>query len=165
MKRFWLALRCFFSVLFRGRLPADAAAPAPAPPPPPTAPPAAEGAAAVLALFQREGRLVDFLQEEIDTYADAQIGAAVRDIHRGCRRVLREYFAIEPVLAQPENATVQVDGGFDAGAIRLLGNVGGQPPYRGLLRHHGWRTTRIALPSLPARAEPAILAPAEVELP
>src|SRR5207253_6846543 len=33
----------------------------------------------LLAILQREGRLLDFLQEDVDGYADAQIGAAVRD--------------------------------------------------------------------------------------
>src|SRR5262245_19281939 len=115
MRRFLLALRCFFSILFRGRLPAEAAALAPGPrepaaaPPRPLLPPAPDGAVEVLALLQREGRLVDFLEEDIAAYQDAQIGAAVRDIHRGCRKVLAEYFQIEPVMAAAENATVQVD--------------------------------------------------------
>jgi hypothetical protein len=188
MRRFILAIRCFFALLFKGRLPVEAARylpsqpasqpasqlvslPAEAPPqkaiePPksaPAAPPPA-GAVELLALLQREGRLVDFLEEPIDGYSDAQVGAAVRDIHGGCRKVLGEYFAIEPVMAGAENAPVQVDGGFDQTAIRLVGNVVGQPPYRGVLRHHGWRTTRVELPNLGALARPAVLAPAEVEL-
>jgi hypothetical protein len=179
MRRFVLAIKCFFLLLFRGRLPDAAAgylpqkaAPPPAPPAlePPRAvalpaPPAPDGAVELLALFQREGRLVDFLEEEIGPYGDAQIGAAVRDIHRGCRKVLGEYFAIEPVMAGAENAPVQIDGGFDAQAIRLVGNVLGQPPWKGALRHHGWRTTRVTLPNLGPLAKPAVLAPAEVELP
>ena len=156
MKRFILAIKVFFRILFGKPLPPELA-----PPPPPPRP---DGAVQLLTILQREGRLVDFLEEEIGSYADAQIGAAVRDIHRGCRKVLVEYFAIEPVLPGVENATVSVPSGFDAAAIRLTGNVTGQPPYRGALRHHGWRTTRVQLPNLPPLENPAVLAPAEVEL-
>jgi hypothetical protein len=159
VKRFILALKAFFRVLFGKPLPAELLPPALPPVPVP------DGATALLTLLQREGRLVDFLEEDIAGYSDAQIGAGVRDIHRGCHNVLAEYFAIEPVMAGAENAMVHVPSGFDAAAIRLTGNVVGQPPYRGALRHHGWRTTRVELPNLSPLAQPAILAPAEVELP
>jgi Domain of unknown function (DUF2760) len=173
VKRIILAFKAFFRVLLGRPLPAEllpaggaVAAPALASPAPaaPAPAPASDGAVQLLALLQREGRLIDFLEEEITGYGDAQIGAAVRDIHRGCRKVLREYFAIEPVMAGAENAMVQVPSGFDAAAIRLVGNVVGQPPYRGALRHHGWRTTRVELPNAAPLAGPAIVAPAEVEL-
>src|SRR5262245_3785422 len=36
----------------------------------------------LLALLQREGRLLDFLLEDIQGYGNDQIGAAVRDIHK-----------------------------------------------------------------------------------
>jgi uncharacterized protein DUF2760 len=160
VKRFILAIKTFFRVLFGKPLPQELLPPVPAP-----SAPAPDGAIQLLALLQREGRLVDFLEEDIAGYQDGQIGAAVRDIHRGCRKVLAEYFAIEPVMPGAENAMVQVDSGFDAAAIRLTGNVTGQPPYRGALKHHGWRTTRVQLPNLPALEKPAVLAPAEVELP
>ena len=158
MRRFWLAIKAFFAVLLGRPLPAELAV---APKAELASP---DGAIQVLSLLQREGRLVDFLEEDIGSYADAQIGAAVRDIHRGCRKVLAEYFAIEPVMPGVENAVVQIPSGFDAAAIRLTGNITGQPPYRGALRHHGWRTTRVQLPNLPVFDKPAVLAPAEVEL-
>ncbi len=120
----------------------------------------------VLAVLQRDGRLVDFLQEEIDPYTDAQIGAAVRDIHRGCRKALREYLSVEPVLETPEGQDVTVPPGFDPAAIRLTGNVSGDPPFRGVLKHPGWRVKAVHLPALPAvrDASAAVLAPAEVEI-
>jgi hypothetical protein len=120
----------------------------------------------VLAVLQRDGRLVDFLMEDIDAYADAQIGAAVRDIHRKCRKALRDYLTIEPVLDAPEDSPVTVPAGFDAATIRLSGNVAGNPPFNGQLKHHGWRVKAVQLPALPgtARADAAILAPAEVEV-
>jgi hypothetical protein len=176
--RFILALKCFFLVLFAKRLPQDAAAllPAPeAPPAPPQLEPpkpvevdgskhAVRGAVQLLSLLQREGRLLDFLQEEIDSYSDAQIGAAVRDIHRGCKKALAEHLPIEPVLRDQENATVRVDPGFDPSRIRLVGNVLGEPPYTGTLRHHGWRTGKSALPTLTGTQDPSVVTPAEVEI-
>jgi hypothetical protein len=119
----------------------------------------------ILALLQRDGRLIDFLQEEIDPYTDPQIGAAVRDIHKGCRKVLGEYLALAPVLPHEEGATVSVDAGFDPASIRLSGNVAGSPPFKGRLAHHGWKVTTAKLPNLPGLStEGGIIAPAEVEV-
>ena len=119
----------------------------------------------VLAVLQRDGRLVDFLQEDIDAYDDAQIGAAVRDIHRGCRKALREYLTVEPVLGAAEGDSVTIAPDFDPAAIRLTGNVAGSPPFRGVLKHHGWRVKSAQLPALPgARDDASVLAPAEVEI-
>lgn len=119
----------------------------------------------VLAVLQRDGRLVDFLQEEIDAYTDDQIGAAVRDIHKGCRKALREYLTIEPVLNQPEESQFTVPRDFDPATIRLSGNVAGSPPFTGRVKHHGWRVRSARLPQLPAvRDETTVLAPAEVEV-
>jgi hypothetical protein len=119
----------------------------------------------ILAVLQRDGRLVDFLQEDLDSYTDAQIGAAVRDIHRGCRKVLNEYLTIAPILNDPEEARVSIPADFDPAAIRLIGNVTGKPPFRGTLKHHGWRVTSVHLPTLPAtRDETSVLSPAEVEV-
>jgi hypothetical protein len=183
--RFLLALRCFFLILFYKRLPEDAATLLPAPERPAALPPPEaeivtkaevekpkvdgkaqlqRGAVQLLALLQREGRLLDFLQEEIDGYSDDQIGAAVRDIHRGCKKVLAEHAPLEPVLAGQENASVRVDPGFDPSRIRLTGNVVGEPPFTGTLRHHGWRTARVVLPELTGTTDPTVVAPAEVEL-
>ncbi|HXU68197.1 MAG TPA: DUF2760 domain-containing protein [Polyangia bacterium] len=197
--RLWLAIKCFFLVLFARRLPADAALLLPAeslkgralppqeaeiveasPPSiggvpeldstqPMTAPPKpvdGNGAAVqLLAILQREGRLLDFLQEEVDAYSDAQIGAAVRDIHRGCKKALAEHMPLEPVLREKENAQVRVDAGFDPSRIRLTGNVVGDPPFTGALRHHGWRIAKVTLPSPARGTDPSVVAPAEVELP
>jgi hypothetical protein len=118
----------------------------------------------LLAILQREGRLLDFLQEDVDGYSDAQIGAAVRDIHRGCKKALAEHMPLEPVLREAENAQVRVDPGFDPSRIRLVGNVVGEPPFTGALRHHGWRIARVTLPALARGTDPTVVAPAEVEL-
>ncbi|HEX4460235.1 MAG TPA: DUF2760 domain-containing protein [Polyangia bacterium] len=183
--RLWLAFQCFFLVLFARRLPAGAVALLPARPDdkpslPPreaeivaTKPKAAEPvtvapdglqAVQLLQILQREGRLLDFLQEDVDAYSDAQIGAAVRDIHRGCKKALAEHLPVEPVLRDAENAQVRVDVGFDPSRIRLVGNVVGEPPFVGALKHHGWRVGKVALPSPARGSDPSVVTPAEVEL-
>ncbi|HEY6100073.1 MAG TPA: DUF2760 domain-containing protein, partial [Anaeromyxobacter sp.] len=91
--------------------------------------------------------------------------AAARTVHEGCRRALAELFRIEPVLRDAEGALVTVERGFDPAAIRLTGGVVGDPPFRGALRHHGWRALEVKLPPPAQGVDPAILAPAEVELP
>ena len=119
---------------------------------------------AVLGLLQREGRLVDFLQEDVSGFSDADIGAAARVVHTGSRKVLAQYLTLEPVLKDTEGASVTVPAGFNAERIRLTGNVAGQPPYRGTLKHHGWVATSVRLPNVSASLDPRVLAPAEVEL-
>jgi hypothetical protein len=123
-----------------------------------------EGALALLALLQREGRLVDFLSEAIDDAPDDAIGAAVREVHRGCRKVLDQYLAMEPVMPGAEGAKTSVPKGFDPAEIRLIGEAKGEAPYRGTLRHHGWRVVDAKLPALAEGVDRAVLAPAEVEL-
>jgi hypothetical protein len=127
-------------------------------------PPDFASALQFLAILQREGRLVDFLQEDIDSFSDDQVGAAVRVVHKGCRRALAEYISLEPLRTEGEGDRVTVSTGFDAAAIRLIGQVTGQPPFTGALRHHGWKATQVRLPPTPANVDPSIVAPAEVEL-
>jgi hypothetical protein len=129
--------------------------------PPPA--PAEEAALRLLGLLQEEGRLVDFLEEDLSGYPDAQVGAAARGIHEGCRKALRARVTLEPVLRGAEGDGVTVEPGFDPAAIRLTGNVSGVPPFRGVLRHPGWRVTATTLP--PRRGlDPHVIAPAEVEI-
>jgi hypothetical protein len=119
----------------------------------------------LLALLQRDGRLLDFLLEDIQAYPDAQVGAAVRDIHRQCQAAVKEHLVLQPVLPQAEGNTVEVPPGFDPSAIRLTGNVTGQPPFRGTLRHHGWRVQELKLAPPPEGQDELVVMPAEVELP
>jgi len=119
----------------------------------------------LLAILQQEGRFVDFIQEDIATYDDAQVGAAVRSIHAGCRKVLAEHLALERLYTADEGSTVSVEKGFDPSSIHLSGNVTGEPPFRGTLQHGGWRATRLSLPEAPSGADAQIIAPAEVEIP
>jgi len=140
-----------------------AAAPAAAPAPAPRPAHDTEAALQLLSVLQREGRLIDFIEEDLAGFPDAAIGAAARTVHAGCKRAIQELFKLEPVMRDAEGAQVQVEPGFDPGLIRLTGNVVGKPPFRGALRHHGWRAREVKLPRIDGR-DPAIVAPAEVEL-
>lgn len=133
------------------------------PSPPPVKKPSGEPLR-LLAILQREGRLLDFLLEDIAGYQDAQVGAAVRDIHRGCRKAIEEHVVLERILAGDEGQTVTVPSGFDPAAIRLTGNVTGQPPFTGTLQHHGWRVKELKLPEAGAGRDAFVVAPAEVSL-
>lgn len=123
-----------------------------------------DGALALLALLQREGRLVDFLRESLDGHDDATIGAASRDVHRGCKKVLDEHFTFEPMMPGEEDSAVTVPKGFDPTEIRLIGEAKGEPPFKGTLRHHGWRATTAKLPGLADGIDRSVVAPAEVEV-
>ena len=63
-----------------------------------------------------------------------------------------------------EGARAQVPKGFDPAEIRLIGEAKGEPPYRGTLRHHGWRVVDAKLPALADGVDRTVVAPAEVEL-
>lgn len=158
---------------------APSAAPAPAPAPAVSAPAAAPvapvapatpkeadttAALQLLSLLQREARLVDFVQEDIAAYSDAEIGAAARVVHEGCRKVLREHVSLAPVRAECEGSRLTLAAGFDAAAVRLTGNVVGQAPFTGTLAHRGWRATEVRLPQLAEGHDAHIVAQAEVEL-
>jgi hypothetical protein len=141
--------------------------PAVAPPAPvPAAAPLASDdtpALRLLAALQADGRLVDFLLENIEAYSDEQIGAAARGIHEAARKTLRECIALEPVIKGREDEEVAVSEGLDSGAVRLVGNVHGDPPFRGALKHGGWRATAVTLPVRRGQDE-RVIAPAEVEI-
>jgi len=118
----------------------------------------------LLGLLQQEGRFIDFLEEDVAAYSDAEVGAATRVVHDGCKRALRQHFAIEAVRPEPEGTKLTLPEGFDSSAVRVTGNVVGQPPFTGSLTHRGWRVTEIRLPKIAAGHDLSVLAPAEVEL-
>jgi hypothetical protein len=176
MRRILLAFRVFFWILFHARAEqvkrlSGHAEPVPtptkSPPKPPAAPkpPARSEAITLLATLQREARFVDFVEESLADYSDAQIGAAVRDIHRDCGTVIKRLFALQPAASQEEGTDVDVPAGFDSNRWRLTGNVTGEPPFHGRLVHPGWEATICELPVWTGSASAArIVAPAEVEL-
>lgn len=123
-----------------------------------------ESALQLLGLLQRDARLIDFVEEDMTAYADAEVGAAARIVHEGCRKVLREHFTLEPVRSEPEGSRITLEQGFDAAAIRVTGNVVGEPPFKGSLAHRGWRVAEARLPRLAIEHDASIVAQAEVEL-
>lgn len=176
-QRLPIALAAFFGILGDAQLAArvqhlrQGGALAAVPPAPPAAPPPAplrqatpDAALQLLGLLQRDARLIDFTQEDLTTYPDADIGAAARVVHEGCCKVLREHFSISPVRPEAEGSRIRLEPGFDARAIRLTGNVVGQAPFQGQLSHRGWRATEVRLPQLAERHDVSVLAQAEVEL-
>ncbi len=118
----------------------------------------------LLGLFQREGRLIDFLLEDIEPYDDAQIGAAVREVHRGCRNAIMDVLNLKPILEAGEGTEVEIEEDFDPSKIRLIGNLHGNPPYKGVIRHPGWRFTELNLPKWTGKEKTDVIAPAEVEI-
>lgn len=183
MNRIALAFRAFFALLFHGafsnelvrdlrlssaiREPAQTAprAAAPAPAPTPAAPTVrtADGALQIIGILQRDSRLVDFLKEDISGYGDDQIGAAVRELHDQCRDALERYIKLEPVIDGVEGTYAKAPS-KDASVVKFVGNVPAKPPEGGTLRHKGWRAAKIELPSISARQDSTIVAPAELEI-
>jgi hypothetical protein len=138
----------------------------PAAPPPPPAPPKPSGTPLrMLALLQAEARLVDFLLEDIQGASDEQIGKAVREVHRKASAALKQHAVIEQVLPGNEDDTVSVPKGFDPSAVRVVGNVTGEPPFTGQIQHPGWRVKELKLAAPPSGADEFVLQPAEVQIP
>ncbi|MDR5828422.1 DUF2760 domain-containing protein [Caballeronia sp. LP006] len=184
--RIGIAFGAFFGVLgngaFAGRVqrlreaphapeaPVPAAAPvatapvAPKPAPSPLKESSPVAALQLLGLLQRDARFIDFVEEDIANYSDADIGAAARLVHDGCRSVLREHFTIQPVRNEAEGSRITLPEGFDASAVRVTGNVVGKPPFSGNLSHRGWKVAETRLPKLADQHDASIVAPAEVEL-
>lgn len=173
LSRISLAIGSFFRIIadgdFAARVrdldaagPCDQAPAAAAPAPLQQATP--DAALQLLGLLQREARFIDFIQEDVAGYADADIGAATRVVHEGCRKVLRENFAISTIRDEAEGSRITLAEGFDATANRVTGNVVGQPPFSGTLTHRGWRVDDIRLPSVVSGHNLHVVAAAEVEL-
>lgn len=118
----------------------------------------------LISLLQREGRLLDFFSENLDLYEDSQIGAAVRNIHQNCKKVVDKHLSLQPVVNKNEGEEIVVESDFDPNAIKLTGNVTGDPPFKGILRHKGWQTEKPELPTLSPGQDSSIIAPAEVEI-
>ncbi len=178
MGRISLAFSSFFGLLFSGQLPdsvilalgltkrAAKAATAPAAAPKLDA---SDGALQLLALLQRDARLLDFLMEDVAPYSDEQVGAAVRNIHESSRATLQRYLSLQPVIDGVEGAVTQLSAAGvlknDPGAIKLLGNVPADGKVKaGTLRHKGWKVEKIELPALQVKTNLKILAPAEIEV-
>lgn len=177
MSRILLAFRAFFSILFGGQLsegvlaglgltkraPGPPSASRTAAPPPAPAVKPSDGALQMLAILQRDSRLLDFLMEDVTSYSDDQIGAAVRELHDQCRDSVARYVTLQPVIDGVEGTFAQAPS-KDPNLVKFVGNVPATPPSGGTLRHKGWRAVKVDLPSLATGQDAAILAPAEIEI-
>lgn len=117
----------------------------------------------ILYLFQKEGRLIDLLMEDVGEFDDETLGGAIRPIHEGCRKLLKERLIIEPVLNESEGSEITIDEA-DPEAIKLSGNVPSKGPYKGELVHRGWRLKECHLPELVDGWNGNVVAPAEIEI-
>ena len=118
----------------------------------------------LLALLQRDGRFIDFLEQDIGTFPDVEIGAVARVVHEGCRKALRAHATITPIRTEEEGATVTLPEGYSPSLVKLSGKVQGAAPYKGILRHRGWRAADLVLPTPVKGHDSTVIAPAEVEL-
>ena len=165
MNRLALAFQAFLRVLTdpeaAGRV---LLAISPPPPPPPSVAERPKYDMRILAMLQRDGRLVDFLMESIDDYEDAQVGSAVREIHGKCRKMLLDHFKIEAVTTG-EGTEATVEAGYDPELYRLVGQVSGHGPWKGQVNHPGWQVVEVRIPDVPgAFAEVPVIEPVEVEV-
>ncbi|MEZ5943990.1 MAG: DUF2760 domain-containing protein [Planctomycetaceae bacterium] len=182
MGRIGLAFQTFFGILFSqevaDRIAGVSSSPAieaqeapkpaaPEPPPKPVAPPkpVRSDALTLLEVMQREARFLDFIQESLDDYDDAQVGAAVREIHHGCHDVLGRLFELRPVLDLEEGQSFEVTENISAARVRLSGRVRDERPLAGEVMHSGWMASKCELPSWTGSKEDSlVIAPAEVEV-
>ena len=163
------AFRAFFGLLFSGELPADLAAElgwtrvAPKVDVPPPATPA-DGSLQLLGILQRDARFLDFVMENLTSFNDEQIGAAVRTLHENTRGVLDRYVGLEPVIDGVEGTYAKIDG-VESGAVKLLGKVpaNGKAP-GGVLRHRGWKVTKVDFPPVFNPQKTNVIAQAEIEV-
>ena len=176
MHRILLAFRAFFHILFHGALPdatlaelglmrragarpaGGAAQPAPAPSVKTT-----DGALQILSILQRDARLIDFVMEDISSYSDDQVGAAVRGLHDQARESLARYLSLAPVIDSVEGTFTKTPAG-DPAAVKFIGNVPAGTPAGGTLRHKGWRAAKVDLPTIAPKQDATIIAPAEIEI-
>ena len=117
-----------------------------------------------LTLLQREGRLIDFLKEDISSFSDDQVGAAVRQIHEGCSKVLDRYFKVEALASVNEGESLTVPKDFDPSEYQMSGQVAGEAPYTGSLVHKGWKASALSLPERSSSLNGMVICPAEVEV-
>lgn len=123
-----------------------------------------DGALQLLTLLQQEARFIDFIQEDLRNYDDADIGAAARVVHEGSKKTLNNYFVFSPIRQEEEESPITLEKGFNASEIRLTGNVIGEAPFSGILIHKGWKVTNSHLPKIAKDHDTSIIAPAEIEL-
>lgn len=124
----------------------------------------ADSALQLIALLQKEGRLIDFINEDVNSFSDDQVAAAARVVHQGVKKALDEHLTFAPASDAQEGNSVSLDADFDRSTYRLTGNITGSAPYRGTVIHKGWKVTDIKLPAVVDGTDLNVVAAAEVEL-
>jgi hypothetical protein len=123
-----------------------------------------ESALQLLAILQKEGRLIDFINEDVGAFSDDQVAAASRVVHAGVKKALQQHMSFAPVSDTPEGNNINLPADFDKNAYRLTGNITGSGPYNGTLIHKGWKVADLSLPQLAEGIDLNVVAAAEVEL-
>jgi hypothetical protein len=120
---------------------------------------------ALLALLQEKGRFLDFLEQDLVSVSNEQLGVVSRVVHAGCKEVIAKFVTLEPLADRAEGDQIELSSGYDPGSWRLLGHVRDNPPYRGTILHRGWKIVRLSPNSLPERKKGnSVLYPAELQV-
>lgn len=118
----------------------------------------------MLGFLQQEGRLIDFLKEDISAFSDAQVGAAVRRIHQECARTLEEFVTVRSLREEGEGSLIQVPKDYNPIEIKIVGDIQGEPPFTGVLMHKGWKAHKRSLPKRALDQTYDVICPAEIEV-
>ncbi len=116
----------------------------------------------LISTLQREARFLDLVQEPLDGYNDAQVGAAARDVLRDTAKTLNRFFSIEKLVATSEGQPIELPAELSASRWRIIGpNPTGS---RATLVHAGWQATQCNIPQWSGLPQDSLVfAPAEVE--
>jgi hypothetical protein len=125
--------------------------------------------AVLLKSLQEKGRFIDFVMDDVTKYNDAQVGAAARVVHQGCKSVIKEFLTIDSIEKNQEQTKITLEAGFNASDYKLTGNIKGDAPFNGKLVHKGWKVNEVKLPKLLNNksikvGESFVITPAEVEI-
>ncbi len=118
----------------------------------------------LLKILQKQGRLLDFLTQNIDQFNDKEVANAAKVVHRGCNRALKKHCIIKAIYDTNENTNITLNPNFDRSKVNLTGNHHIKSPIKGILIHKGWQIESLSLPTLTEKANPDILQPAEIEV-
>lgn len=116
----------------------------------------------LLAMLQQNGRLIDFLKEDISQFSDEDIGASVRKIQQDCAEMIEANVTIRPLIEQNEGDFIEIPAGYDVTKYKLVGHVV-EPPFKGTVIHRGWKAHKLSLPKI-ADTISDIIYPAEIEV-
>jgi hypothetical protein len=115
----------------------------------------------LLAVMQKESRILDLIFDDLDGYSDEQIGGASRQVLRDLRDCLDSHVKIESLVDKQEGDVVQIPDAASPIRWKVIGDASAQS---GTLTHAGYVAKKVALPEWTGTEENAsIIAPAEVD--